>query len=888
MKNISKDIQLGLDSVIEGLEFSVDIDTVEPEKIRTTMESKTVAFSVAKDMVTKWRKSRNAPTKKTVESYIKRIVEAGDSSIKVLRDALRKQIDYDGLDSSKHKSAIQAKPVIVGAIYEIEAGVFELRQQIETGSFNTEDDEFEVGYPEKFANGEMLNTSNYWKDWLNYDEDAINICPFSTKGEIIIIDDLKIQIPIPPEDKSKILFSDLPKEEQYWRRTPMPDGLSKQTKDQFTDYIYEEFRRRTEGVWFMNNGKKEYLTGTMYFSLQWGKMLDNGKYMNFRYAQREMFYFSEAVIRDDRCLGDVFVKSRRTGFTFEKIFGILNRSTSKKNWRSGITSKSDDDAKEAFSKYSYAFLNLPFFFRPVVRGNQESLVTLYFGKPSDMSKSGKKKGDLGMDKYLNSETDYKPTKNDSYDGFEINDYLGDEAGKWKKPSNYERHWGQISPALFQGGIVVGKAAIGSTVGAQKEGGAAFKKLEESSRLDKRDPITEMTPSGLYSHFLPAHKNMTSFTDIYGVCWESPFEGLKLNERGGKIKNVGSIRYLEAQAKAKRKEGDNQYNEFMRTFPMSKSDAYRDEMAQSDFNLVKIHEQRVFNGSLSREEWFRGNLQMIKEGDWSKGVKFVPKEDGKFVIFQIPPEELRNKSIMYNSKMYPANGMTWRGGVDSYDIDETVDGRASSGALHILSMDGVMSSEVSSNSFYLEYIERPPYAEMFYKDVFMAAVFFGSPLLIENNKKRIIEWGNAQGLRGYIMTRPKEFTPDSGMNSKVQKLMQGIPSNSVDVIQGHAHGIEKFIHYHVGEWSEVDEQMENENGATGYRQVGETGSMFMERTLEDWGLFNIKDRTKHDATISSGYAIMACNVKYKQKTVSTQKLDVSKLVRTYKLKDGRYR
>ena len=31
-----------------------------------------------------------------------------------------------------------------------------------------------------------------------------------------------------------------------------------------------------------------------------------------------------------------------------------------------------------------------------------------------------------------------------------------------------------------------------------------------------------------------------------------------------------------------------------------------------------------------------------------------------------------------------------------------------------------------------------------------------------------------------------------------------------------------------------------------------------KTLEDWARFNINNRTAHDASISSGLAIMACN------------------------------
>ena len=37
-----------------------------------------------------------------------------------------------------------------------------------------------------------------------------------------------------------------------------------------------------------------------------------------------------------------------------------------------------------------------------------------------------------------------------------------------------------------------------------------------------------------------------------------------------------------------------------------------------------------------------------------------------------------------------------------------------------------------------------------------------------------------------------------------------------------------------------------------------GTMPFNRTLEDWATFNINNRTKHDASISSGLALMACN------------------------------
>ena len=37
-----------------------------------------------------------------------------------------------------------------------------------------------------------------------------------------------------------------------------------------------------------------------------------------------------------------------------------------------------------------------------------------------------------------------------------------------------------------------------------------------------------------------------------------------------------------------------------------------------------------------------------------------------------------------------------------------------------------------------------------------------------------------------------------------------------------------------------------------------GDMYFDRTLNDWARFDINNRTKFDASISSGLAIMACN------------------------------
>jgi hypothetical protein len=128
---------------------------------------------------------------------------------------------------------------------------------------------------------------------------------------------------------------------------------------------------------------------------------------------------------------------------------------------------------------------------------------------------------------------------------------------------------------------------------------------------------------------------------------------------------------------------------------------------------------------------------------------------------------------------------------------------------------------------------------------MAAVFYGYPLLIENNKYGIVRHFEARGYDEYIMDRPEHLkVPGSNSNVKTK----GVPSNSKDVIHSHAIGIEAFIHEHVG----INQD------------TGEYGRMYFDRTLEDWISFRITDRTKFDLTISSGLALLAIQSPVKEK------------------------
>ena len=422
-----------INDLIEGLIKDVDILKVDDEKLERLVKSRQDSFIAIKDLLGTWQNSPNAPREDKLIKYVEKLIKAGNKSAELLREAFTKKIDFDNLDPEKYGAATKAKVVVYRAVSEIDSGVRKLRQQIDNKVLNFKEQEFKPGFPERFANQEFYPEKDYNKKSLDKENDAIIICPKGTKGEMIVLDGLKIWLPEPPKNKKDILFSKLPKEEQYWRRQDVPLGLTPDNENEYEEYILEEFRRRREGVWFMNNGKPTWVTPAHYMGLQWNEMLETGGYKKFRLAQCNLYYFALATMLDDRCVGMIFCKGRRSGFTEMALDNFVNSSTSIKNRKFGITSKTEDDAEVAFLKYSHTIQNLPFFFRPVVQGKIDDKSKMLFGKPSDNTKSAKQKNDTSTKDYLNVLVDYRATSTLAYDSIAMYMYLGDECfGKGTK------------------------------------------------------------------------------------------------------------------------------------------------------------------------------------------------------------------------------------------------------------------------------------------------------------------------------------------------------------------------------------------------------------------------------------------------------------------------
>ena len=717
-----------------------------------------------------------------------------------------------------------------------------------------------------YINPKILKKNNRYKKWeygYNKEYDFVVISKDGTIGQIYEIQGLKVAIPEEhePFKRSK------DKKEQYWERQEYPKELARiksvfdwdeyptDFKEKWFDYIDEEFRKRDEGYWFYNNGVPTYITGSHYMYLQWSK-IDVGA-ADFREANRLFFMFWEACKADSRCYGMCYLKNRRSGFSFMSSAELVNQATISSNARFGILSKTGADAKKMFTdKVVPISVNYPFFFKPIQDGMDRPKTELAYRVPASKLTRRKLESNEQLKELegLDTTIDWKNTGDNSYDGEKLKILAHDESGKWERPDNILNNWRVTKTTLRLGSRIVGKCMMGSTSNALDKGGNNFKKLFYDSSIARRNKNGQ-TSSGLYSLFIPMEWSYEGYIDSYGLpVFDTPQDPI-IGIDGEEI-NIGVIEHWENEAEGLKQDQDG-LNEFYRQFPRTEKHAFRDETKESLFNLVKIYEQIDYN-----EETH--NITSVTKGSfqWENGIKdtrvvFYPNNDGRFLISWVPSKNLQNNVIIKNGIKYPGNELLGAFGCDSYDISGTVDGKGSNGSLHGLSKFSM--DDVPPNHFFLEYISRPQTAETFFEDVLMALVFYGMPILAENNKPRLLYYLKRRGYRGFSMNRPDKVW---NKLSTTEREIGGIPNSSEDIKQAHAAAIETYIEDHVGFLGE------------GY------GDMYMQRTLEDWAKFNINNRTKHDASISSGLAIMACN-KNKYRPVAVRQKNPIKLgIRRY--------
>jgi hypothetical protein len=486
-------------------------------------------------------------------------------------------------------------------------------------------------------------------------------------GEIIEIYHTKITLPNQPPIE-EIEDWGVSKEEQYWRRKPLPkifkvlerdeDGNVVLTNEQ-EKFCNRELERIKKGFWFFLNGVATYITGRHYYYLQYWT-LENRKHPEYRDTSRRYYLYLEHWYNIYWCRGIIRGKSRRSGASSESSSNTTCHVTTTKNARGGHVSKTSADARKMFIyRMQFGFRHLPFFLQPTLANDKDSKSELVFNVPLAKTKKTKKAQLIDEVEGLNSILDYQPTATNSYDSERLTWAFIDEGGKFPTDVPFSQFVSIILETLTEGAERTGFGEFPSTVNElTKKGGAEFKKvwddadwIKDDIDIDEVDEVLDMdneaTANTLVRYYCPAYDGLAGFIGKYGESIiEPPTEEQKkyLIEKYGEKKYDGQLKF-----------GAKAYLEKRRS--KLKGAALEEEIRKYSFNEVEMfmaaNTDCVFNmHNISRREEYLKEHKIYKRSvifyrDMDQKVKWrdvtANEKNFHWKITYFPPAGQDNKS-----------------------------------------------------------------------------------------------------------------------------------------------------------------------------------------------------------------------------------------------------
>lgn len=701
-------------------------------------------------------------------------------------------------------------------------------------------------------------------------------------GKKVIVDDLECWIPPVPKDPKDILFHNFPKEEQYWRREPMPESYFERMADEnkarmietdmmekgmikavtYVDPVLERYRRREWhrrkwGVWFYNNGVPTYITGHHYFYLQWCKFdhKENNGYPFYYEFSRDNFYFRQHCEECPKSLGYMIIGPRGTGKSNEELACIANNILMKHDARAALQSKSfDKDSKAVLMKAKLVplFNNLPPFFKPVYAHGTNPEERLVLNRPAVKGKESLNMK-FGPELELNSFIFAAYPGEKVLDTDTLTEIFEDEIGKTdpKKIADVVVRHNVNVKCVFRNHRKIGLLRKTSTVEEMNEGGDECHKLWKMSDQTHRDK-NGWTVSKIFRRLISALDTNTSlmaYIDEKGVNHGAPCN--KYGQVNRQLANLIIQNDLDAV-----KHDLKEMSSRMRKSPRNVAEAFIKDQSKSIFNVFLITNRLEAIQAMKKPPYIQGNLYWLNSEPGAVGFK-PDSHAGRFRWAWFPDEFSGNPhpdkwKILnnfrkengydsfgnYRELVYPKNDMLFAIGTDPIKYSRTKDPRASKASMHgfrkfDFAVDhGKPKDRWQSHNFIFEYIERPDDPKTYFEDVGMACHFLGCSVLPESNIKSLVQHFVEKGWEKFLMY-PADF-PELLMGGNQED--PGF-SSTPEVIDAYTRRIITFI---------------NEN----------CQRMPFDRTLQSWLDFDPTETTKYDATISSGFTLVGAEKKVK--------------------------
>ena len=626
--------------------------------------------------------------------------------------------------------------------------------------------------------------------------------------------------------------------EQYWKRILLPswyldtmkkwDEFDKKKKDdevEFYDEKLEEYKkqewdRRLNGFWYMNNGKPTFLTGLHYLYLQWWP-IDIG-YPKFRIPDIEKFYFMEYCIQDPLCMGMLEVTKRRFGKSFVAGLFVSEYITRTKMTNGGIQSKTGSDAKKFFAKTVVnPFRRLPKFFRP------EYDMSLGVNPKTEMrfqktNVRGKKAEDSVDKDELGSIIDHQSADTVAYDGQKLHRYVADECGKTTEVNVYDRHEVVRYCLLDDEGQIIGKALYTTTVEkltTEKDGVQdAFKLLWEESNQEKRQD-NGTTSSGLYRFFMSA-KRTRNFDD-FGFPDEEKTLDQILADRDT-VKN--NPRALSARV---RKE------------PLTIDEAFSTDSDKCIFNVMNIGAREQY---LKEHPVLKRHIVFYRDIDQTVRWRSITdkEEDFHWIITQFPKPGEENKHTFDVKTKKPARVSDGAIAIDGYSNSQG--GKYGSKASAWIGRRYDLTDPENTGKAIGHLYGRPQIKETLHEQVLLAAEFYGYQAWYEHNSDDYLSYFRDRGRVGYLGSYPIS-TIDPAKRETADRF-KGFPTTPFSLTKQTDVGIMYFE-------SHID-------------------SIDFENLLEDAKKFEPNNRTEYDITVSF-LMLIVCLMEPIQKQIKRQPL-----------------
>lgn len=555
--------------------------------------------------------------------------------------------------------------------------------------------------------------------------------------------------------------------EQRWERTPLPewyketqkkwkayDKKKKEDDPEFYDeqleaYKKQEWHRRLNGFWFMNNGVATFITGSHYMFMQWWQ-IDIG-YPRFRIPDLEYFYFQQYCIEDPDCMGMLEITKRRFGKTFRGGLFLYEYVTRTKMTNGAIQSKSGGDAKKVFGKAVISpFKKLPKFFRPEYDASLGITPKTEIRFQQTNVRGSKAEDGLDKDE-LGSMIDHGSADPIHYDGQKIHRGFEDEWAKTIECNIYDRHEVLRYCVQDDEGRIIGKLLYSSTVeklDTDREGIQESAKLlwDDSDQLNKQ--ANGRTASGLYRFFMTADR-ARNFDD-YGFPDVAKTVREILADRDTVKHNPRSL------TKRIKKEA--------RTI----EEAFSSDDDGCIFNQIKINEQKAYltNNPITHWRYLYFSRDLNTQNVVYNDVDPL-KTELCWKIISLPPNGKSNKFYMENNTRYPSRSADGVIGVDGYS--NTQGGKEYGSKLSgwiFIKFD--INDPENTGLFVGHLYGRPNEKHDMYNQILLAGEFYGFPVYFEFVADDYFTYFKDRGRLGYLPKFPKNSIDPS----KIKKDPEG--------------------------------------------------------------------------------------------------------------------